>query len=120
MGLLNKFRKQRVVSLEEEVADHLGALLNTKRGFGTWQKDFGVDNYANYHSKDEAVRAIQADIALNIEKFEKRIQLLEIFEIQDGDLFHYRFVIKCRIGSRFHSYYVGFKKGKSLVEIGET
>ncbi len=117
MGLLNKFRKKGRTSLEEEVADHLKALLNTKRSFGAWQKGFGIDNYANYHSKDEAIEAITADIAFNIENFEKRIKLIEISESQDTSLFYYRFVIKCKIGSRFHSYYIGFKKGKESVEV---
>jgi len=117
VGLLAKFRKGGKVTLEKEVADHLTVLFNTKRSFGAWQKGYGIDNYANYHSKDEAIEAIIADIKSNIENYEKRVQLLEVSESQDKSLFHYRFVIKCRIGSRFHSYYIGFKTGTDPVEV---
>lgn len=117
MGLLAKFRKGVKVTLEKEVADHMTVLFNTKRSFGAWQKGYGVDNYANYHSKDEAIEAIIADIKCNIENFEKRVQLIEVSECRDESLFHYRFLIKCKIGSRFHSYYIGFKNGNHLVDV---
>ena len=118
MGLLNKFRQKGKISLENEVADHLTVLFNTKRSFGAWQRGYGIDNYANYYSKDEAIEAIIADITYNIENFEKRVQLLEVAESEDKSLFYYRFVIKCKIGSRFHSYYIGFKSVKDPVEVG--
>lgn len=117
MGLISKFRKVGKVPLEKEVANHLRVLLNTKRSFGAWQKGFGIDNYAHYHSKEETVKAIIKDIKFNIENFEKRVLLLEIAESKDMSLFHYRFVIKCKIGSRFHSFYIGFKTAKDLVEV---
>ncbi len=117
MGLLNKFRKQGKMTLEKEVADHLTALFNTKRSFGAWQAGYGIDNYANYHSKADRVKEIIQDIKYNIENYEKRILLVEVAPVETPSSCHHRFVIKCKLGSRFHSFYVGFKKGKDPIEV---
>jgi predicted component of type VI protein secretion system len=117
MGLLNKFRKQKKATLEKEIADHLTTLFNTKRSFGAWQAGYGIGDYANYHAKTDLVKEMIQDIRFNIENYEKRVQLVEVVPVETPNTCSHRFVIKCKLGSRFHSFYIGFKKGKDPIEV---
>ena len=117
MGLLAKFRKEGKISLEKEVADHLSALFNTKQSFGAWQKGLGMRNYCSGKSRTDIIEDIVADIRYNIVNFEKRVKLIEILAIDDKETWNLRFQIKCQLGARFHSYYIGFKQSHEPIEV---
>lgn len=121
MGLLNKFRLDRDKrSLDKEVVEHLIALLNTKQEFGAWQKGFGMGSYSNGKSRTDIINEVIADLKYNIETYEKRIRLVTIDVIDSDNIFNLRFQITCQLGERFHSYYIGFKKNPSTIEIEEV
>lgn len=118
MGLLNKFRVEgRKKDLYKEIADNLWALFNTKQSFGAWQKGFGMRSYAGGKSRADIIDDIVADMKYNIENFEKRIKVTEILILENNNLFQLRFQINCLIGSRFHSYYVGFKQPQDAIQV---
>lgn len=118
MGLLNKFRSPgKRKTLQDEVVTHLIGLFNTKQTFGAWQKGLGVRSYSSGRSRADIIEQVIQDIKYNLEKFEERIKIIEIRVMDSENVFNLRFQIKCQLGSSFHSYYVGFKQSKDLVEV---
>lgn len=118
MGLLNKFRsEEKKKSLEEEVADNLTALLNTKESFGAIQKGLGLKTYSSCKSRDDIFKDLAADIQYNIDTFEKRIKLIEIQPLKDENSLVLRLQIKCQLGERFHSFYVGFSPFQEPIQV---
>lgn len=111
MGIFNKFRKEsRKKSVEEEVAEHLSALLNTKEQYGAWQKGLGMGSYSSGKERADIIAEMARDLTFNIETFEKRVKIVSIEAIEDKNILNPRFQIHCKIGERFHSFYIGFKK----------
>lgn len=118
MGLLNKFRKDiSKKDYEKEVIDNLVALFNTKETYGAWQKGLGLKNYSHILYRNDLVKEIIADIKYNIEHFEKRVKLLDIQEIKDENPLTIRFQLRCQIGGKFHSFYIGFNHFKNPIQV---
>lgn len=120
MGLLNKFRKDgKKKDYEEEVVSNLTSLFNTKRYFGAWQRELGLQNYGNINSYKGTIKEIISDIQYNIRHYERRIELLSIESMESDTPFTLRFQIKCKLGGKFHSFYVGFTNCQKTVLVEE-
>lgn len=76
-------------------------------------------NYSTGKSRTDIINQIVFDIKHNIDTYEKRVKLIDIEIMDDKDVFNLRFQIKCLLGEKFHSYYIGFKKLQSpiIVEV---
>lgn len=109
MGLLNKFRKEgKKKEYEQEVIGNLISLFNTKESFGAWQKGLGLKSYCLGKSLNTIIEEMIADIKYNIEQFEKRIKVIEIQAVNSKTILNIHFQIKCKLGEKFHSFYIGF------------
>lgn len=109
MSFLNKFRtndgKKKGIDL---VIDHINDLFSTKKTFGTWDNEFGLDNYCYPGSREEIGEKIIQDIQNNLERFEKRIQVVEIKPITNENPLCYTFQIKCIIEEIVHFLILSF------------
>lgn len=109
MSFLNKFRandtKKKGIDL---VIDHINDLFSTKKTFGTWDNDFGLDNYSYPGSREEIGERIIKDIQNNLERFEKRVQVVEIIPITSENPLSYSFQIKCVIEEIVHFLVLSF------------
>lgn len=118
MGLLSKFCKtQKRQDVEQEVADHLTTLLNTKQGYGAWQKGLGMQSYSSGKDRSDTIKDMIEDLKVNIETYEKRIQIVSIEAEESKNSLIPRFKVKCKIGERFHSFFIGFKKSQIPIEV---
>jgi len=120
MGLLNKFRSiNKQKGVEREVADNLASIFNMKQNFGAWQRGLGLEGYSNISSYTGAIKEIISDIEYNISHFEKRAELLgvELFDV--SSVLYLKFQIKCKIGKKFHSFYVGFTNYPEPISVEE-
>jgi len=116
LGLLNKFRRDtKKKDLVEEVCDHLSVLFNTKQLFGSWQKGYGMGSYTSGKPRSELIEDMVNDLKYNIETYERRLKLLSIKVIDEKDVFNPRFQISCKIGEKFHSFYIGFKTTVEII-----
>ena len=118
MGLLNKFRKvTQKKSVEQEVAEHLTTLLNTKQDYGAWQKGLGLCSYSSGKDRTDIIEDMARDLKFNIETYDTRVQIVSIEVASDKNVFNPRFHINCKIGERFHSFYVGFNKPPHPIDV---
>jgi predicted component of type VI protein secretion system len=114
MSLLNKFRKNiKKTDLKEEIFEHICDLLNTKKTFGAIEKELGLDNYVYIGSNKEMNKKIISDIKFCLEKYESRIQVIDILSIPSQNHFSLSFLIKCKINNQSHSFQISFYQQKN-------
>jgi predicted component of type VI protein secretion system len=118
MGLLDKFfSPDRRKAHEEEILDHLVDLLNTKEGFGSWQKNFGLQHYSYCKSREQIIEQIKKDIKKNIEYFEKRIAIATITHIEKADQLSLSFLIDCQLNKKKRSLSIVLDNQKNQVRL---
>src|SRR5215208_1745035 len=98
MSILSKFRQEKKKSdFRDNIFEHLCDLLNTKRGFGSYPKDLGLDSYVYLGSDRKIILQITEDVKTCFEKYEKRISHIEVIPITSESRFFLSFIIKCKI-----------------------
>lgn len=115
MSFLNKFRPNtKKPSYREEILENLCDLLNTKKGFGSYPRDLGLDSYTYLGSDKKITLQIMEDIKSCFEKYEKRIHRIQIIHQPSRNRFHLSFVIKCTIDHTPCSFHLSFQHQKNL------
>lgn len=118
MGLLNKFRKhEEKLNYQQEILEHVCDLLNTKKKFGVYPLEYGIDSYVYMGSDKKIVMEIIADIKGNLEKYEKRLQCIEIQSVPSPNRFLLSFLIKCKIEENPYSFHLSFHHQKNLFHL---
>lgn len=111
MTFLNKFREDKKKGNEKDnIVEHLTDLLNTKKRFGSFLNDFGLDSYIYAGADPKAVILIAKDIKRSFEKYEKRIKDVEVSHIPNEKRFFLSFVIKCKIENNVHSFHLSLNQ----------
>lgn len=98
MALFNKFDTKRGGSESPEldaIIENLNNILNTKKGFGSSLPDFGIRDMNEYTSREHISQAVIEEVRYNIEKYEPRLELVNIEVGEDGGLFNLSFRIDC-------------------------
>ncbi|MGH2612793.1 MAG: GPW/gp25 family protein [Rhabdochlamydiaceae bacterium] len=121
MSLLSHFRKGEKKRTEvEEIFESICDLLNTRRTFGSYQKDLGLDAYVYLSSNNELAKQIVQDIKDCIKKYEKRVIVHDVLPMSTDNIFLLSFVIKCKIRETDHSFHLSFHHQKKLFSEGAT
>lgn len=92
--LLERFRrgKHRTSEIEAMVAN-LNQVLNTKKGFGYWLPGFGIGDYNEYRGRSRIVQTLIDEIKENIQRFEPRVHVDAISEVDAESPFRLRFEV---------------------------
>jgi predicted component of type VI protein secretion system len=109
MSFLQKFRsKKEQGSLREEILEHLCDLLNTKRGFGSYPIDLGLDSYVYLGSDRKIILQIKTDIENCFQKYEKRVNQVEVIPVPSESRFFLSFHITCKVNDKACSFHLSF------------
>ncbi|MBA2368466.1 MAG: hypothetical protein H0V82_05520 [Candidatus Protochlamydia sp.] len=122
MTILSKFRpNQNKNSTRDNIFEHLCDLLNTKKGFGSYPKDLGLDSYIYLGSDRKIILQIIADVKSCFGKYEKRISHVEVIPKTSVGRFFLSFIIKCKIEHKAYSFHLSFhQQNKSYsIEVEE-
>lgn len=118
MGLLDKFRiSSKKRSIKEEVLEHLTDYLNTRRCLGIYPLDYGIDSFVDLGKEKFIILKIIADIKTGLQKYEKRIQELEVTSFPSESSFHLAFRISCKIEDRSYAFQVSFHSQNKIFQL---
>lgn len=117
MGLLNKFRPNEKKNLKEEVFEHLTDFLNTKRNLGIYPEDYGIDSYIYLGSDNTIILKLISEIKIGLEKYEKRVQDIDIQPISNESSFHLSFIIKCKIEKKSYAFQLSFHPQRKMFNL---
>jgi type VI secretion system protein len=81
----------------QRIINNLNNILNTKRGYGYFLENFGISDYNHLSSRTDIAKMIIEEVTENIERFEPRVKLIRIIDLDSGDMFHLSFQIDCVI-----------------------
>lgn len=119
MSLLDKFRqKKQGRDVSDNLLEHLSDLLNTKRGFGSYPHDLGLDSYVYLGSDKKITLQIMEDIKHCFAKYEKRVSHLEVVPIESKSRFFLSFLIKCKVSNQACSFHLNFHQQNKSYQIG--
>lgn len=118
MSILSKFRPEKKSGLRDNIFEHLGDLLNTKKGFGSYPNDLGLDSYIYLGTDQKIILQIIADVKACFEKYEKRISHVEVIPIVSTTRFFLSFVIKCKIENKGCSFHLCFNHANKSYSVG--
>jgi type VI secretion system protein len=78
--------RQNETVLVASILDHLGKMLNTRRGNAPVALDYGIPDMADMiHSFPEAIRAMEQAIRTTIEKYEPRLTNIRVRHSGSGE-----------------------------------
>ena len=92
--LLDRFRRSLDQGDEiRSIVDNLNRILNTKKGFGHWLEGYGIGDYNVHRGRTAIVKTLVAEIKENIERFEPRVRLHEVTEVDASSPFRLKFQV---------------------------
>lgn len=101
MAFFNKFGKSSTTGSGDQglqsIIENLNNVLNTKKGYGSFLKNYGIRDMNEYSSRDHLSVAIMDEVTYNIEQYEPRLQLVSIAIEDNDDPFQIAFKIECRV-----------------------
>lgn len=99
------------------IIDNLNNILNTKRGYGSFLADFGIRDLNEYTSQDDIAIAVINEVKENIEKYEQRVEIVNITRSEDSNPFHIAFNIECVVRKNARSLHMVFDSVFKSVQI---
>ena len=101
MTFFNKFVGSSAASREDQdihsIIENLNNVLNTKKGYGSFLKGYGIRDMNEYSSRDHLATAIMDEVTYNIEQYEPRLQLISMSLEENDDPFRISFKIECKV-----------------------
>ncbi len=121
MPFFDKFTSRSTHSPENpelvSIIDNLNNILNTKREYGSFLADFGIRDLNEYTSQDHIATAIIDEVKENIEKYEPRVEIINISRSEDRNPFHIAFNIECEVRKNAQSLHMVFDSVFNSVQI---
>jgi len=112
MAFFNKFAtKAPAVQKSAEltgIVENLNNILNTKRQYGSFLMDFGIRDLNEYTSQDDIALAVIDEVKINIERYEPRVEVLNIRRVEDKSPFHLAFELECVVKENSQSLHMVF------------
>jgi predicted component of type VI protein secretion system len=101
MPFFNKFisTEKRRISDEnhEDIIQNLNNILNTKKNYGSVLDNFGIRDLNEFYDKEGIIKVVIEEVCKNIEKFEPRIDIVNITNKDSKNIFQLAFTLECRI-----------------------
>lgn len=124
MALLGKFmRRPNSRNGDPEltsIISNLNNILNTRKGYGSVLRDFGIRDMNEFISRDHIALAVIEEVKSNIEKYEPRVELVRITRVDDDNPLRLSFQIECRLRDTQQSLRMFFDTVYSSVNLGSN
>ncbi|MDY0162848.1 type VI secretion system baseplate subunit TssE [Desulfobotulus sp.] len=125
MALFKKFslEPERLSEDQEEIrsiVEHLNAILNTKKGYGSPMGNLGMEDLSHYRSRNAIGRVIIEQIQYNIENFEPRLEIISIEHLEKETPMHLYFRLRCRLLGKSQEMEVVFDSASSFFRLNQA
>lgn len=106
--ILDRFRTRRGGPDEDLVGivENLNRVLNTKKGYGYWLGGYGIGDYNVYRGRDQIVQTLLLEIQENIERFEPRVRIDAVEEVEAESPFRLKFQVSGVFVGRDKPFYI--------------
>ncbi|MHC1724556.1 MAG: type VI secretion system baseplate subunit TssE [Syntrophobacteraceae bacterium] len=122
MALFRKFMGRSELPKEElemtSVIANLNNILNTKKGYGSMLRDFGIRDMNEFISREHIALAVIEEVKTSIEKYEPRVELIKITRIDDDNPLRLSFQIECKLRDTSQSLHMVFDTAYSTINLG--
>jgi len=122
MALLRKFMNHAGSRNEDpelnSIISNLNNILNTRKGYGSILKDFGIRDMNEFLSREHIALAVIEEVKTNIARYEPRVELVEITRVDDNNPLRLSFQIKCLLRETSQSLHMVFDTVYSSVDLG--
>ncbi|TWI66667.1 type VI secretion system lysozyme-like protein [Desulfobotulus alkaliphilus] len=125
MALFRKFSRAPGSLSEEQkeindIIEHLNAILNTKKHYGSPLGNLGMEDLSHYRSKAAIGRIIMEEIRYNIENFEPRLEIVSIEHLEKETPMHLFFRLRCRLLGKSQEMEVVFDSASSFFRLNQA
>ena len=79
----------------ESIVKNLNNILNTKRDYGSFLKDYGIRDLNEYSSRTAIAEAVIGEVKESIRRFEPRVELKDVSLVNEDNPLHLAFKIDC-------------------------
>ncbi len=121
MALLDKFRTNTNSDSRsdiESILDNLSEVLNTRRGYGSFLKDFGILDLSDQASREQIALAVVKEVQRCIEAYEPRVVVHEFKEVPQLHPTRIAFSLVCSIADQDRPLNMVFDTQVSSFDLG--
>lgn len=124
MAFFRKFVRHSELQSEDPemtgIVANLNNILNTRKGYGSMLRDFGIRDMNEFISREHIALAVIDEVRANIEKYEPRVELVEITRVVDDNPLRLSFQIECRLRDTSQSLHMVFDTACSSIDLGSN
>ncbi len=104
MALFSKFMRNRNSGnsggglsndVIRDIVDNMNNILNTRKGYGSYLKDYGIRDLNEFNSRDGMIEIIIDEVVRCIEFYEPRIRIVKVIKETETDMFKLSFKMEC-------------------------
>jgi type VI secretion system lysozyme-like protein len=78
-----------------DIVDNMNNILNTRKGYGSYLKDYGIRDLNEFNSRDGMIEIIIDEVVRCIEFYEPRIRIVKVIKETETDMFKLSFKMEC-------------------------
>lgn len=90
------------------IVENLNNILNTKKKYGSFITDLGIDDLNEFRSQEDMVAIVIQEVKKSIEQYEPRVELLGIEPQKNDSSFVLSFKIDCMVRRNSESLHLVF------------
>ena len=96
MGLFKRIiDANHIAKPYEDIIDNLNNILNSKRDYSCYLRDYGVNDFSHLSSKEDIINAVMKEVEESIVKYEPRVKVITMEEMPDTGPFRMSFKMNC-------------------------
>jgi predicted component of type VI protein secretion system len=96
VGLVEHFyQRKRPDAKVQGIVEHLNHMLNTRKGFGSWLKDYGIGDYTVHKARNKALEKLIEEIQETVRIYDPRVSIDSIEEVESGSSFRVKLEVRC-------------------------
>jgi type VI secretion system lysozyme-like protein len=88
------------------VVDNLNHMLNSRKTFGTYLRDYGIGDFNEYKARQKIIDTVIAEIKESIRRYEPRVVLDSIREVESDSPFKIRLEMRCVVHTADRPIYI--------------